>query len=207
MESNFIKYGKVNIFGRENCGKKSFIKFLIGENEKDDYNLNFIDDDHNNNNNKEKLENIIKIKGTYKDYYMFLNICSKIFPKNQISNEEIENLIYETELIILIIDITTITDLIYEINLLNNLLEIESKKIYIIFNKTDLDYEENQYLIKFKQKYSKFKQFPISLKTEENLDELKESIYYTLYNSKIINIHDLISFKEIDNSKSKNKAI
>ena len=60
-------------------------------------------------------------------------------------------------------------------------MEIESKKIYIIFNKTDLDYEENQYLIKFKQKYSKFKQFPISLKTEENLDELKESIYYTLY--------------------------
>ena len=206
MESNFVKYRKVNIFGRENSGKKSFIKFLIGENEKDDYNLNFIDDDHNNNNNKEKLENIIKIKGTYKDYYMFLNICSKIFPKNQISNEEIENLIYETELIILIIDITTITDLIYEINLLNNLLEIESKKIYIIFNKTDLDYEENQYLIKFKQKYSKFKQFPISLKTEENLDELKESIYYTLYNSKIINIHDLISFKEIDNSKSKKKS-
>ena len=133
---------------------------------------------------------------------MFLNICSKTFPKNGISNEDIKNLIYETELIILIIDITTITDLKYERNLLNNLLEIESEKIYIIFNKTDLDYEENKYLIKFKEDYSQFTQFPISLRTEENIDELRESIYYTLYNSRIININNLISFQEINNSSS-----
>ena len=202
MNNQFIRYRKVNIFGRENSGKKSFIKFLIKENEDNDSYLNYFDDDNNNSQNKDNLETITKIKGTYKDYFMFLNICSKTFPKNGISNEDIKNLIYETELIILIIDITTITDLKYERNLLNNLLEIESDKIYIIFNKTDLDYEENKYLIKFKEDYSQFTQFPISLRTEENIDELRESIYYTLYNSRIININNLISFQEINNSSS-----
>ncbi len=205
MNNQFIRYRKVNIFGRENSGKKSFIKFLIKENEDNDSYLNYFDDDNNNSQNKDNLETITKIKGTYKDYFMFLNICSKTFPKNGISNEDIKNLIYETELIILIIDITTITDLKYERNLLNNLLEIESDKIYIIFNKTDLDYEENKYLIKFKEDYSQFTQFPISLRTEENIDELIESIYYTLYNSRIININNLISFQEINISSSPTK--
>ena len=198
MESHFVRYRKINIFGRENSGKKSFIKFLKGENEDNDINEN----DINNNNNYQNINNlevVEKIKGTYKDYFMFLNICSKQFSENGITKEEIDNLIYETELVVVIIDITNITDLNNERDLLNNLLDIESEKIFIIFNKTDLDYEENKNLIEFKKNYSEYKQFPISLKTEENLDELRESLYYTLYNSKIININELISFQEINN--------
>ena len=195
MKTAFVRYKKVNIFGGENSGKKCFIEYLKANNNEKDKN--------NNNNYIYDNELIIqKIQSDCPPYRMFINICSKKFPNYELKKPEIETLIYESELILLIIDVSKIETLKHERNLLSHLLNFDEEKIFIIFNKTDLDYEENNYCLEFKKNFSKHNQYSISLKTKENLEELKNSIFNKLYNNKILNINQLITFEEPNDSKT-----
>lgn len=95
---------------------------------------------------------------------MYFNVYIKQLNNNKnLEKYEIENLLYESELVIIIINIKN-NILENETNFINNITSFENNKIIILYNNTESQNEDNNSLNEFKKKYSKYQHFDISLK-------------------------------------------
>ena len=195
MDPKFIRYRKINIFGSESAGKKTLIKLLDLNNQ----NLEYENDDEN-------YEIIQKIKSSYIKEKMYFNVYIKQLNNNKnLEKYEIENLLYESELVIIIINIKN-NILENETNFINNITSFENNKIIILYNNTESQNEDNNSLNEFKKKYSKYQHFDISLKKNDDIEQIKKILYNKLYEDKKINLNNLVLFEEFNpNSMSRSK--
>ena len=148
--SVFVKFHKINIYGLSGTGKKSFLKEMKKYN-----NTNYKESEYDkiiDKRTKEELEDsqklieriekvIIPLKNNTK---LYLNVYLTNLDNIDYINSRTKYLIYETEIIIILIDITRISSFELAKNLLEKLNEIykERKKkfeIFFIANKIDLD--------------------------------------------------------------------
>ena len=201
MEPKFIHYRKINIFGSENAGKKTLVNSLA----KDKNNLDYEIDDDNN-------EIIKRIVCCLDEIEMYFNLCIKqLNDDKNLEKDELENLLYETELILIIINPEN-NNLKNETNLLNNITSIENNKIKILINTIESNNEKNNSLIEFKTQYSKYQQIPISLNLDENINKIKQFLFHRIYENKSVNLNNLVFFEEYTNNsmyrqKKKQKSI
>ena len=206
IDSIYYRYKKVNIIGISEVGKKTLLQELEKYNnehfnkiQKKDEQIEEIKED-----NKEKT---LKISNETKkidiplqdNKSLHLNVyLSNLDDKTIIENNK-DSLLYESELIIFILDVTKYNSLkeiesLIEFLILNNS-KNQIYKFLILSNKIDLfserdvgSYEINELIEKYKNTY----QLEISLKTKENLEKLINLLYDILYKNKEFNPNDLI---------------
>jgi Ras-related protein Rab-18 len=190
MENKFIRYRKINVFGSENAGKQTLINSLDINNSYIEYEI----DDENS-------EIITRIICSYsKEENMYFNFCIKqLNDEKKLEKYEIENLLYETELILIIIN-TEKKNFQNEIDLLNNITSFENDKILILFNQTESNNENNNSLKEFKKQYLKYKQIQISLNINEDINKIKQKLHHKLYEQSSINLNNLVLFEEYTNN-------
>jgi tRNA U34 5-carboxymethylaminomethyl modifying GTPase MnmE/TrmE len=171
MENKFIRYRKINVFGSENAGKQTLINSLDINNSYIEYEI----DDENS-------EIITRIICSYSnEENMYFNFCIKqLNDEKKLEKYEIENLLYETELILIIIN-TEKNNFQNEIDLLNNITSFENDKILILFNQTESNNENNNSLKEFKKQYLKYQQIQISLNINEDINKIKQKLHHKLY--------------------------
>ena len=207
--SVFVKFHKINIYGLSGTGKKSFLKEMKKYN-----NTNYKESEYDkiiDKRTKEELEDsqklieriekvIIPLKNNTK---LYLNVYLTNLDNIDYINSRTKYLIYETEIIIILIDITRISSFELEKNLLEKLNEIykEIKKkfeIFFIANKIDLDSKreiKNNEINELKDLYNYIQIFYLSLKSIENFENIIESLNTTL-NKDCFKLYNLIKIKE-----------
>ena len=207
IETIYYRYKKVNIIGVSEVGKKTLLKEL------EKYNNPHFDKIQKKDEQIEELKkeekdinlnltiNIKKIDIPLKqnNSKLHLNVyLSNLDNKSIIENNK-ESLLYESELIIFILDVTNNNSLKEIESLIQFLISNNSKKqmykFLILSNKIDLysqrdvgSYEINELIEKYKNTY----QLEISLKTKENFDNLINLLNEILYKNKEFNPNDLI---------------
>ena len=206
IDSIYYRYKKVNIIGISEVGKKTLLQELEKYNnehfnkiQKKDEQIEEIKED-----NKEKT---LKISNETKkidiplqdNKSLHLNVyLSNLDDKTIIENNK-DSLLYESELIILMLDVTKNNSLKEIESIIEFLISNNSKnqnyKFLLLSNKIDLyserdvgSYEINELIEKYKNIY----QLEISLKTKENFDNLIILLKDILYKDKEFNPNDLI---------------
>ena len=207
--SVFVKFHKINIYGLSGTGKKSFLKEMKKYNNK-----NYKESEYDkiiDKRTKEELEDsqklieriekvIIPLKNNTK---LYLNVYLTNLDNIDYINSRTKYLIYETEIIIILIDITRISSFELAKNLLEKLNEIykERKKkfeIFFIANKIDLDSKRvitNNEINELRDLYNYIQIFYLSLKSIENFENIIESLNTTL-NKDCFKLYNLIKIKE-----------
>jgi small GTP-binding protein len=207
--SVFVKFHKINIYGLSGTGKKSFLKEMKKYN-----NTNYKESEYDkiiDERKKEELEDsqklieriekvIIPLKNNTK---LYLNVYLTNLDNIDYINSRTKYLIYETEIIIILIDITRISSFELAKNLLEKLNEIykERKKnfeIVFIANKIDLDSKReitNNEINELRDLYNYIQIFYLSLKSIENFENIIESLNTTL-NKDCFKLYNLIKIKE-----------
>ena len=207
--SVFVKFHKINIYGLSGTGKKSFLKEMKKYN-----NPNYKESEYDkiiDERKKEELEDsqklieriekvIIPLKNNTK---LYLNVYLTNLDNIDYINSRTKYLIYETEIIIILIDITRISSFELAKNLLEKLNEIykERKKkfeIFFIANKIDLDSKRvitNNEINELRDLYNYIQIFYLSLKSIENFENIIESLNTTL-NKDCFKLYNLIKIKE-----------
>jgi Ras-related protein Rab-8A len=220
VDENFIHFRKVNIIGSENVGKFTLVQELINTNntnkklEKFQYSLE--------DNKMRLIDGLDKINVNFENKMLYLHAIRTTISTDNfdfISNN-LNSLFYNSELIILMIDITNeksfeiITELYSKIDFL------EDKKILILSNKLDKNDErkvsgfsikefiennnsnnENKNSINNKniinnKNNNKFFSFEISLKEDkENFDEFIENLFNIINIDNDLNIYDIIKIQ------------
>ena len=207
IETIYYRYKKVNIIGVSEVGKKTLLKEL------EKYNNPHFDKIQKKDEQIEELKkeekdinlnltiNIKKIDIPLKqnNSKLHLNVyLSNLDNKSIIENNK-DSLLYESELIIFILDVTNNNSLKEIESLIQFLISNNSKKqmykFLILSNKIDLysqrdvgSYEINELI----EKYQNIYQLEISLKTKENFDNLINLLNEILYKNKEFNPNDLI---------------
>ncbi len=207
IDTIYYRYKKVNIIGVSEVGKKTLLKEL------EKYNNPHFDKIQKKDEQIEELKkeekdinlnltiNIKKIDIPLKqnNSKLHLNVyLSNLDNKSIIENNK-DSLLYESELIIFLLDVTNNNSLKEIESLIQFLISNNSKnqiyKFLILSNKIDLysqrdvgSYEINELIEKYKNTY----QLEISLKTKENFDNLINLLNEILYKNKEFNPNDLI---------------
>ena len=209
VEEFFFRFKKVNIIGSEKVGKTTLVQELLNTYSK---NVNIQKFQYSTENNKMKLiDGLEKIKVNFDDKN--LNIFSV---RTTLTNDNfdyvknnLKSLIFNSELIILMIDITNEESFKIVTKLYSSSEDLKEKKILILSNKLDKDderkisgfsikelVENNDNKIK-NDNNNKITSFEISLINEkENFDDFIENLYNILYNKKDSNMYDIIQIQD-----------
>ena len=209
VEEFFFRFKKVNIIGSEKVGKTTLVQELLNTYSK---NVNIQKFQYSTENNKMKLiDGLEKIKVNFDD--KTLNIFSV---RTTLTNDNfdyvknnLKSLIFNSELIILMIDITNEESFKIVTKLYSSSEDLKEKKILILSNKLDKDderkisgfsikelVENNDNKIK-NDNNNKITSFEISLINEkENFDDFIENLYNILYNKKDSNMYDIIQIQD-----------
>ena len=208
----FVKFHKVNILGTSGVGKKT----LFTEFKK--YNNSEYSKEEDNKTNEEEnkiVPNIIElpieritIPLKKENLYLHLNIYITNLDNLEIIKEKNKYLLYNSEIILLIVDITNTNSFHVIKEYLDFILKKENDDIFdsnfqnneiiVLANKTDLDsdrevgsYELNQ----LTDDHPKIKLLEISLKDLDNFDELLYQMNNILKQDNF-KIHNIIEIKE-----------
>ena len=207
IETIYYRYKKVNIIGVSEVGKKTLLKELEKYNNPHFEKIQKKDEQIEELKKEEKDINLnltinikkIDISLKQNNSKLHLNVyLSNLDNKSIIENNK-DSLLYESELIIFILDVTNNNSLKEIESLIQFLISNNSKKqmykFLILSNKIDLysqrdvgSYEINELIEKYKNTY----QLEISLKTKENFDNLINLLNEILYKNKEFNPNDLI---------------
>ena len=209
IEDFFFRFKKVNIIGSEKVGKTTLVQELFNTYSN---NINIEKFQYSTESNKMKLiDGLDKIKVKFDD--KTLNIYSI---RTTLTNDNfdyvknnLKSLIFNSELIILMIDITNEESFKIITKLYSNSEDLKDKKILILSNKLDKDderkisgfsikelVENNDNKIK-NDNNNKITSFEISLINEkENFDDFIENLYNILYNKKDSNMYDIIQIQD-----------
>ena len=208
IEDFFFRFKKVNIIGSEKVGKTTLVQELFNTYSN---NINIEKFQYSIESNKMKLiDGLDKIKVKFDD--KTLNIYSI---RTTLTNDNfdyvknnLKSLIFNSELIILMIDITNEESFKIITKLYSNSEDLKDKKILILSNKLDKDDERKisgfsiKELVenndnKINNNNNKITSFEISLINEkENFDDFIENLYNLLYNIKDSNIYDIIQIQD-----------
>lgn len=186
----FVNIRKVNIMGTTGSGKSTLVS-LLQETEYQSLNPE----------NPEECVDMIKLVSKVnvaftKDTSHFLNIVVVSLDDISLSNK---TLLYDSELIILIIDITSMESFIRVKNFIESLTDAKDYKIVLITNKIDLDSnrEISGFEIKqFKDDHPTIREVEVSLKTKDNYTELLQTINELLSDDENYNPLQMIQFHE-----------
>ena len=209
----FVKFHKVNILGTSGVGKKT----LFTEFKK--YNNSEYSKEEDNKTNEEEnkiVSNIIELPierisiplKKEENLYLHLNIYITNLDNLEIIKEKNKYLLYNSEIILLIVDITNTNSFHVIKEYLDFILKKENDDIFdsnfqnneiiVLANKTDLDsdrevgsYELNQ----LTDEHPKIKLLEISLKDLDNFDELLYQMN-TILKQDNFKIHNIIEIKE-----------
>ena len=207
----FVKFHKVNILGTSGVGKKTlFTEFKKYNNPK------YSEEDNITNEEENKIvSNIIElpieritIPLKKENLYLHLNIYITNLDNLEIIKEKNKYLLYNSEIILLIVDITNTNSFHVIKEYLDFILKKENDDIFdsnyqnneiiVLANKTDLDsdrevgsYELNQ----LTDDHPKIKLLEISLKDLDNFDELLYQMN-TILKQDNFKIHNIIEIKE-----------
>ena len=207
----FVKFHKVNILGTSGVGKKTlFTEFKKYNNPK------YSEEDNITNEEENKIvPNIIElpieritIPLKKENLYLHLNIYITNLDNLEIIKEKNKYLLYNSEIILLIVDITNTNSFHVIKEYLDFILKKENDDIFdsnyqnneiiVLANKTDLDsdrevgsYELNQ----LTDDHPKIKLLEISLKDLDNFDELLYQMN-TILKQDNFKIHNIIEIKE-----------
>ncbi len=209
----FVKFHKVNILGTSGVGKKT----LFTEFKK--YNNSEYSKEEDNKTNEEEnkiVSNIIELPierisiplKKEENLYLHLNIYITNLDNLEIIKEKNKYLLYNSEIILLIVDITNTNSFHVIKEYLDFILKKENDDIFdsnfqnneiiVLANKTDLDsdrevgsYELNQ----LTDEHPKIKLLEISLKDLDNFDELLYQMNNILKQDNF-KIHNIIEIKE-----------
>ena len=207
----FVKFHKVNILGTSGVGKKTlFTEFKKYNNPK------YSEEDNKTNEEENKIvPNIIElpieritIPLKKENLYLHLNIYITNLDNLEIIKEKNKYLLYNSEIILLIVDITNTNSFHVIKEYLDFILKKENDDIFdsnyqnneiiVLANKTDLDsdrevgsYELNQ----LTDDHPKIKLLEISLKDLDNFDELLYQMN-TILKQDNFKIHNIIEIKE-----------
>ncbi len=207
IETIYYRYKKVNIIGVSEVGKKTLLKELEKYNNPHFEKIQKKDEQIEELKKEEKDINLnltinikkIDIPLKQNNSKLHLNVyLSNLDNKSIIENNK-DSLLYESELIIFLLDVTNNNSLKEIESLIQFLISNNSKKqmykFLILSNKIDLysqrdvgSYEINELIEKYKNTY----QLEISLKTKENFDNLINLLNEILYKNKEFNPNDLI---------------
>ena len=210
VDDILFRFKKVNIIGSENVGKTTLVQELFKTYTK---NLNIEKFQYSVENNKMKLiDGLDKIKVNFENKTLNLfTIRTTITTDNyNLISNNLKSLIFHSELIIFMIDITNEESFNLITKLYSSSEDFKDKKILILSNKLDKDnerkisgfsikefVENNDNKIKNDNKNNQITSFEISLINEkENLDEFIENLYNTLYNMNDSNIYDIIKIQD-----------
>ena len=210
VDDILFRFKKVNIIGSENVGKTTLVQELFKTYTK---NLNIEKFQYSVENNKMKLiDGLDKIKVNFENKTLNLfTIRTTITTDNyNLISNNLKSLIFHSELIIFMIDITNEESFDIITKLYSSSEDFNEKKILILSNKLDKDnerkisgfsikefVENNDNKIKNDNKNNQITSFEISLINEkENLDEFIENLYNTLYNMNDSNIYDIIKIQD-----------
>ena len=188
-KNEFVKFHKINLFSIPGCGKKTFIheiKKFNNPNYDENINSNNVDIYYTKPNLlSQEIENIIV--PLYQE-----KLCLKFYFSNldylDLIKKNLKYLLYDTEIILLIIDITNMKSFEVVKTLLDDIKKhyenIEKKyEIFIISNKIDLETERNVGSYEINQlidNCSYIKIYEISLLTLDNFENLLTNINLTL---------------------------
>ena len=207
IDTIYYRYKKVNIIGVSEVGKKTLLKELEKYNNPHFDKIQKKDEQIEELKKEEKDINLnltinikkIDIPLNQNNSKLHLNVyLSNLDNKSIIENNK-DSLLYESELIIFILDVTNNNSLKEIESLIEFLISNNSKKqmykFLILSNKIDLysqrdvgSYEINELI----EKYQNIYQLEISLKTKENFDNLINLLNEILYKNKEFNPNDLI---------------
>ena len=210
VDDILFRFKKVNIIGSENVGKTTLVQELFKTYTK---NLNIEKFQYSVENNKMKLiDGLDKIKVNFENKILNLfTIRTTITTDNyNLISNNLKSLIFHSELIIFMIDITNEESFDIITKLYSSSEDFNDKKILILSNKLDKDnerkisgfsikefLENNENKIKNDNKNNQITSFEISLINEkENLDEFIENLYNILYNMNDSNIYDIIKIQD-----------
>ena len=207
VEEFFFRFKKVNIIGSENVGKTTLVQELFKTYTK---NLNIEKFQYSVENNKMKLiDGLDKIKVKFENKTLNLYaIRTTIIDENfDFIKNNLKSLFFQSELIILMIDITNEESFNLITKLYSSSEDFNDKKILILSNKLDKDDERkiSGFSIKEfvenndnkKKKNNQIISFEISLINEkENFDDFIENLYNILYNINDSNIYDIIKIQD-----------
>jgi len=207
VEEFFFRFKKVNIIGYENVGKTTLVQELYNTYSK---NINIEKFQYSTENNKIKLlDGLDKIKVKFENKILSLyTIRTTITNENfDFISKNVKSLIFQSELIIFMIDITEEESFTIITKLYSSSEDFNDKKILILSNKLDKDDERKISGFSIKEfvensdnkikKNNQILSFEISLVNEkENLDEFIENLYNILYNMNDSNIYDIIKIQD-----------
>ena len=204
VDDILFRFKKVNIIGSENVGKTTLVQELFKTYTK---NLNIEKFQYSVENNKMKLiDGLDKIKVNFENKTLNLfTIRTTITTDNyNLISNNLKSLIFHSELIIFMIDITNEESFNLITKLYSSSEDFKNKKILILSNKL---YKENErkisgfsikeFVENNDNKNNQITSFEISLINEkENLDEFIENLYNILYNMNDSNIYDIIKIQD-----------
>lgn len=174
LVEHFVKFKKVVIIGDIEVGKSTLYSILA---DSVYMNLN-IDTNKDFTLNVEKAN--VKIGD---DKYLHLNIVVSDLSDLSVATQNTFATLYEAELILMLIDITRDETFKSATSYLNEVPMLCEKNVFFISNKIDLDSKRDTSRLDIKQfmdKHPKMKEFEVSLKEKEGIDELKVKIFETL---------------------------
>ena len=219
----FAKYHKINILGNKGVGKKTLLKeFKKFNNQNYNENLKDDEDENDDENDSSKIieQPIERLKIQLKNgIFLYLNIYITNLDDMNFIKDTNKYILYNSEIIILMIDITksnsfqTIKEYLEflipknEEENLNYNEKIENKQLILLANKTDLDsdrevgsYELNQ----LNELYSKLKIIEISLLKLDYFEDLLNIFHYT-FEQENFKLYNIIKLKEpLDIPKNEN---
>lgn len=189
-ENTFVNIRKVNIMGITGSGKSTLVS-LLQDTEYQSLNP------ENPEDNADMIKQVLKANITFKnDTSHFLNIVVASLDDMSVSTK---TLLYDTDLIILIIDITSMESFMRIKNFIESLTDTKDYKIILVTNKIDLDSnrEISGFEIKqFKDDHPTIREVEVSLKTKENYPELLQVINEMLSEDEGYNPFQMLHFKE-----------
>ena len=209
VEEFFFRFKKVNIIGSEKVGKTTLVQELLNTYSK---NVNIEKFQYSTENNKMKLiDGLEKIKVNFDDKTLSIFSVRTTLTNDNYDyvKNNLKSLIFNSELIILMIDITNEESFKIITKLYSSSEDLKEKKILILSNKLDKDderkisgfsikelVENNDNKIK-NDNNNKITSFEISLINEkENFDDFIENLYNILYNKKDSNMYDIIQIQD-----------
>ena len=196
IEQKYVNIRKVNILGITGSGKSTLVS-LLQESEYQSLNP------ENPEDNVDMIKQVLKANITFKNGTShFLNIVVASLDEMSVSTK---TLLYDTDLIIVIIDITSMDSFIRIKAFLESLTDIKDYKIILVTNKIDLDSnrEISGFEIKqFKDEGYQFYYFVPDLLSKEKIKlsmkcslTMKNIILFKCFTSK--NLYPLYLIKEI----------